>query len=308
MSHLTNVIPAIVFHIQYDAGFSNDDKIFHIDCYELKFKLQARRFDQISGDNSFILFIGEPNNDKEQSYEIASKFDKCLRIASLNFSLGIITKNINPTSRSVITDHGLKFIEQISGNTCRAMNLSDGINILPVDGQLCFPNIMMSHKSLVDVKIFFGELIDIYNKKLIIDDLHNTIIDMLNSSFYEKSPWARFIICVSAIELMSPRDEEDDATYKFFKDIEEYAVSKYPQIKEKINNKFIDIYKKSISASCRETISKYLGEDRAKEFSKIYSVRSKIAHGTFHTQTGHPDTRIVFELAKDLLMAKILPS
>jgi ribosomal protein S20 len=77
------------------------------------------------------------------------------------------------------------------------------------------------------------------------------------------------------------------------------------KIQGRLRNKIRKCQDKSITKRCKESIEKYLGKDRGKEFEVLYGIRSKIAHGTIHFNTQCPNYDKAFALAKDLLLAQI---
>lgn len=234
--------------------------------------LEPLQEETINKDNKFII-ISEKMDNSDQLTTSAENVELALRLSSLDFGFGIISKVSNPTERSIITEHGLSLYSKPELGIY-AKNLKDGINCFELSDEvkhITFPLINLSsmqHGKPADTLI--KKLKEYYLKNISITPTQDVAIDMLNSAFHEGTPWARFLLCISAIEILIPANK-----------------------------------KLSISRRCREYIKDTLGSEQAEIFKKLYKIRCDIAHGTFHKNEGHPDFDPAFSLAKSLLYKQL---
>ena len=199
----TEYIPVIKFYVPSDNGINEDSlQINLIDGFYIR---PLREGIKIKNATVFLA-IGDRFNNKNIAEYKSKKIDIALRLSSLDTHIGIKTKNNNPESRSIFTNIGLMSLSDPS-NGIYAVNTNDGINIFEVNSsikRLAFPHMDFSaavlHGSddlIKNIKKYFQQSINITEKQ-------DIVIDMLNSAFYEQTSWAKFLLCISAIELLVP--------------------------------------------------------------------------------------------------------
>ena len=262
-------IPVIKFYVPPDRGINEDTQSIElIDGFCMR---PINKNTKIK-DATIFLAIGNRFRDINIAEAQSIKIDTALRLSSLDGQIGIKTKNNNPESRSVFTNIGLMHLSD-QNNGIYAVNADDGINIFEVDSsvnELTFPHMDISASMLRGSDDFFKNIKQYFKENIKITEKQDTAIDMLNSAFYEQTPWAKFLLCISAIELLIPPKK-----------------------------------KTGIKLRCKNYIELILGDDMAKNFEKLYKIRCYIAHGTFHMKQGHPQFEPAFELAKAILYKQL---
>ena len=115
---------------------------------------------------------------------------------------------------------------------------------------------------------------------------------------------------MDVIEIIVGKQLSDQNFRDALKDILEFAEKMHIEnedLKKRLIDRIRGLQEESISRACKDSIKHHLGEDRAKEFSKLYAVRSAIAHGSFfeNEKASIPDHHRAYEMAYDFLLAKI---
>ncbi len=265
----TEYIPVIKFYVPRDHGINDDSQsIALIDGFYIKPIQENTKIK----DATVFLAIGNRFRDEYIAKEQSIKMDIALRLSSLDTHIGIKTKNNNPESRSIFTNIGLTHFSD-PNNGIYAVNTNDGINIFEVSSsikKLNFPHIDFSCTVLRGSDDLIKNIAMYFPKTINITEKQDVVIDMLNSAFYEQTSWAKFLLCISAIELLVPPKK-----------------------------------KTGISRRCQKYIELILGKDMAEKFKKMYKIRSDIAHGTFHMKQGHPQFEPALELAKAILYKQL---
>lgn len=262
-------IPVIKFYTPSDSGIDEDSQcIGLIDGFHVRPITENTKIK----DSTVFLAIGDSVSDIDIAKEQSMKIDIALRLSSLDSRIGIRTKNNNPESSSAFTDIALMNLSD-KKNGIFAVNTDDGFNMFKVNSsvnKLLFQHMSLSTSVLHGSDDFIKNIKKYFKENINITEKQDVVIDMLNSAFYEQTSWAKFLLCISAIELLVPP-------------------------KKNIG----------ISLRCQNYIKLILGDDMAKKFKKMYKIRGYIAHGTFHMKQGHPQFEPAFELAKAILYKQL---
>jgi hypothetical protein len=131
--------------------------------------------------------------------------------------------------------------------------------------------------------------------------------ELLNDSFFEMSSEARFLLRISAVEALCPQDNQAVT----FKAVVDHVVASIPieasdqdrnQIKQTLTRLAT---KQSARSAYMHQIKRLLGNDRARQFDKLYAQRSKLLHdGTGRGTLGRA-ANAALEISLELLLANV---
>jgi hypothetical protein len=134
--------------------------------------------------------------------------------------------------------------------------------------------------------------------------------ELLNDSFFEMSPEARFLLRISAVEALCPQANQTVA----FGNLVNYVLASIPteassqdrnQIKgalERLANK------QSVRGAYMSQIKRLLGNDKARRFDDLYAQRSKLLHDGSGRGTLGEASNSALEIALKLLLANVRPN
>ena len=219
-------LPVIKFRVPQDSGINSDttsidlENGFHIRPLQEGIKIK---------DSRQFLVMGNRVDDEDTAKLNAKKLDIALRLSSLDVRIGIRTKNNNPAERSTFTNIGLAGMHDRE-NGRYAVNSDDGINIYGVNDAikgLIFPQMSLfpievlhnDEKLINNIKFYF-------QRNITINEKQDIVIDMLNSAFYEQTHWAKFLLCISAIELLVPPKKKIGISERMVYNISNFVIER----------------------------------------------------------------------------------
>lgn len=306
MQNEQRFIAAISFTTPYQKGLSCEKPKYVTKEEGFTLTLLSKHQEAISKSNSFVLFVGEPDTDKPLLQHRAERMNSAIMLSSVIHGLGILSANKPP--KDYINTGILYEIGKYINIDIDFAHIGSGVNILPFnDKPYSFPGVYGSCTSLFEIDIFSKTIFELYNLDIQLDDKFYTILDILNSSFHQSSPWANYILCISAVELMCEIKKEDEKLQDAIQELIDYSMASFDSdVSELMKNKLNECRKKSISKICREKITQYLGKDRAEEWNTLYGIRSRIAHGSYYGKKVSINVDKAYCLAKDLLFEQII--
>ena len=131
--------------------------------------------------------------------------------------------------------------------------------------------------------------------------------ELLNDSFFEMSPEARFLLRISAVEALCPQANQTVA----FGNLVKHVLASIPtkassqdrnQIKGALE-RLAD--KQSVRSAYMSQIKRLLGNDKARRFDDLYAQRSKLLHDGSGRGTLGEAANSALEIALELLLANV---
>jgi len=131
--------------------------------------------------------------------------------------------------------------------------------------------------------------------------------ELLNDSFFEMSPEARFLLRISAVEALCPQANQTVA----FGNLVNHVLASIPtgassqdrnQIKGALE-RLAD--KQSVRSAYMSQIKRLLGNDKARRFDDLYAQRSKLLHDGSGRGTLGEAANSALEIALELLLANV---
>jgi hypothetical protein len=134
--------------------------------------------------------------------------------------------------------------------------------------------------------------------------------ELLNDSFFDMPPEARFLLRVSAIEALCPQQDQSAAFKKIVKKLKalipkEISVSDRNQIEGSLNSLAA---RQSVGSAYKAKIKRLLGDDKRKQFDGLYKLRSNFLHDGDGRGTLDAAAEKALELGLELLLADIAQS
>jgi hypothetical protein len=127
--------------------------------------------------------------------------------------------------------------------------------------------------------------------------------ELLNNSFFEMSPEARFLLRVSAVEALCPQaDQTED-----FRNLVDNVLASIPedpsnQIKEALKRL---AKRETVRSAYMSKIKRLLGNDNAKTFDELYRRRSNFLHEGAERGTLGEAANTALKICRELLLADI---
>jgi hypothetical protein len=131
--------------------------------------------------------------------------------------------------------------------------------------------------------------------------------ELLNDSFFDMPPEARFLLRVSAIEALCPQAGQTEA----FNKVVIGLIGSIPKETADADRNRIEhalkmlAARKSVGSSCKAKIKQLLGDNKAKQFQTLYDQRSRFIHKGAGRGTLNAPAGAALELAWELLLADI---
>jgi hypothetical protein len=134
--------------------------------------------------------------------------------------------------------------------------------------------------------------------------------ELLNDSFFDMPPEARFLLRVSAVEALSPQPTQTGD----FRKITRGLIASIPkeatdcdrnQIEHSLN---MLAARKSVRSACLSKVKQLLGKDKAKQFEDLYDKRSAFLHNGAGRGTLDAAAEKTLELGLELLLADVTRS
>jgi hypothetical protein len=127
--------------------------------------------------------------------------------------------------------------------------------------------------------------------------------ELLNDSFFDMLPEARFLLRVSAVEALCPQADQTEA----FRDLVDRVLASIPadasnQIKEALERV---AKRQSVRSAYMSKIKQLLGNDKAKQFDALYRRRSDFLHDGAGRGTLGEAANAALEICWKLLLADI---
>ncbi len=120
----------------------------------------------------------------------------------------------------------------------------------------------------------------VYNLSPEFGEKEKIAFDLYNSSFFETSKNARFLTLISVVEALSEPDKEKQDVIELIDELithlKESALGKTEKMI--VASRLGSLKRKSISASARQLIQKYLSKDEAGIYGNFYTIRSGLLH------------------------------
>lgn len=227
-------IPELKFTTSQDTIFTNQKDKY--DTFSIV-KIGAQ------DGNHFIIYGNTPKNKKDIQSESKTLYN-ALRLAFIRCHIAI-NMNIDISNLESVGSYTHSEI---------AYNAISGLETSP--------------KVIKDFSLIARNIDFFYHKSISINKNQNAVIDMLTTTFYEKSIWVKFFICMASIEIL---------------------------IKENRKNK------QGIRKRCSNYIKKHLGEKYSVIFEKLYKIRCKFAHGKFNTAPKDIPSEQAYNLVEKIL-------
>ena len=134
--------------------------------------------------------------------------------------------------------------------------------------------------------------------------------ELLNGSFFETSPEARFLLRVSAVEALCPQADQTDAFRTVVK-IVLVSIPKDapPSDRDQIEQALGRLAKRQpVTSAYKSKIKQLLGDDKAEKFEDLYSLRSSFLHDGSGRGTLDGAAGAALEIGLELLLADIAQS
>jgi hypothetical protein len=131
--------------------------------------------------------------------------------------------------------------------------------------------------------------------------------ELLNDSFFDMPPEARFLLRVSAIEALCPQPDQTET----FKSVVNGLIASIPEETAKLDRNQIEqnlkslAKRQSVRSAYKAKIKQLLGDDKVKQFDDLYEKRSKFLHDGNGRGTLDAAADTALELGLALLLADI---
>ncbi len=131
-----------------------------------------------------------------------------------------------------------------------------------------------------DAQRWQENLIKASRKGISLNPQQRLALELYGLAHFESTVRTQFIILISVIEILSIRDrrpqESQNLLDEFVKRVEEVSLEQ--EQRKSLLQSLMNLRKDSISNSCKKLMNAHLGDKEAKDFSKLYGLRSKIIH------------------------------
>ena len=265
----------IRFHFCKDNRISSDrvSEEFIMDGHS--FRLKSANGDSLKESDAVVLSsIGFDTEAEALAH--GEKLKKCLSLCGAMLRHGIDVgkeKALSWASRPLIEifeEQGAQLINDVHGLTV----YSDDIETKMITG---FPlRITVSSQT----EQFISALETAYNLLPELGEKEKIAFDLYNSSFFETSNNARFLTLISVVETLSEPDKEKQDVIELIDELithlKESALGKTEKMI--VASRLGSLKRKSISASARQLIQKYLNKEEAGIYGNFYTIRSGLLH------------------------------
>lgn len=265
----------IRFHFCEGNMLNSDQHYVEFNIDKHTYRLKAAVGKSLKETNEVVLNCSGFETE-EEAFLQGRKLQKCLSVCGAMLKRGIDVgkeKTLTGSSqylKEIAEKQGVQLINDVHGLSV----YRDDIETKVITGLA--PTVVVSFKT----EKFISTLENAYSLAPEFTEMEKIAFDLYNSSYFETTPTARFLTLVSAVETMSKIDNMEEEVIKLIDNL--ITLSKQSKLDKKNKNSVVNrlriLKKQSISASTRQLIQKYLGEDESRLFSKIYNIRSGLLH------------------------------
>jgi len=265
----------IRFHFCKDNRISSDRVSEEFAINGQPFRLESANGNSLKESDAVVLSSRGFDTESEALVH-GEKIKKCLSLCGAMLRHGIDVgkeKTLSWASRPLIEifeEQGAQLINDVHGLTV----YSDDIETKLITG---FPlRITVSSQP----EQFVSALETAYNLSPELGEKEKIAFDLYNSSFFETSKNARFLTLISVVETLSEPDQEKQDVIELIDELithlKESALDKTEKMI--VASRLGSLKRKSISASARQLIQKYLNKEEAGIYGNFYTIRSGLLH------------------------------
>lgn len=103
-------------------------------------------------------------------------------------------------------------------------------------------------------------------------------LELFGLSRFEQAPRMQFLTLISAVEVLSERQQQSAAVQTVIDEIENLLKGYAADVREALVQRVRELRQESISRACRAVVGSKLDADASKRFTKLYSKRSTLVH------------------------------
>ena len=256
--------------------------------------------------------IGKGYQSEDAAFEAGTRFSDVLMVCLAKLRIGVDFGDRAP--KGFVTAYGRRLLEQQAGK--RVLNDVHGLMAYPSDPKPSFATMTADGVRGVSVESFEREFTAAFERKTTLTERERIAHLVFNSSFFQPSADARFLMLMMAVEvLIEPKRRSEAAVGYVSRFVKEISAAPLEQDEQdSLVGSLRWLKSESISQAGRRLAIERLGNKKYHEktaldfFTRCYALRSNLVHGnvplpTFAEVSG--TVGILEEFVSDLLTTRV---
>lgn len=302
----------LLFQLAHSSTFSGEEETAEITVAATgeQITLQATSGGRTLGSSSQFALTGGPFDTEQEAQRAGEAAMTAVLYNAVKNRVGINLGTRYPST--VLTLAGKAIFSERLGKRVEADNLGLVIYEAEPKPAFLYPNMVMVVRR--GLHTFTDTIAAAYQRYTLPSERIQLALELFASSFFEKTPRARFLILVIALEVLLERERRTEDVQALVQDFMTTArMADLPTIeKQPLLSGLEALVYKSVGQSGRELAKEslegetYAGLTPDKFFNKIYKMRSNLTHGESDVLTDRSVQDILTETERfvsDMLLA-----